>query len=173
MATQLKSFGAKALGAFALLLCAGLTTGCATTDHNEIKSALNQQADFAIFVARETEREYLGPPPCRDDHICMGVLFKVTFEPLEWVAGNSSMKERTFEMVQPSNRLDDLKWLIHTRRDETGTWQIINREVITLEACLGAESGEDADDLNRTDSDWIVEQASEDEQVCFGRVYRP
>jgi hypothetical protein len=164
---------AKALGVFALLLSAGLTGGCATTYADEVPNALDAQAEFAIFVAREAKRKSLGAQDCPERYICSGTRFEITFEPIEWVAGNSGMQARTFEVVQGSNVLDDLTWLIHARRDDGGQWQIVSRDVVMLEACLDTRAGEDADHLNRTSSDWFFEPTSEDQPVCFGKVFRP
>ncbi len=163
---------AKALRVFALLLGGLMLGACATTSDDYAPSPIDKEADFAIYVARIVDMDFIELPPCPEDHICLSALFDLTLEPVETVAGHPGVGRQTFRVLQHSAYRDDIALLAHVRRDGDGKWQLIGRRVVSLNVCISADAQKDMGDLNATDSRWFLENDGEDGEACLSRSYR-
>ena len=172
MASAFKHSGARAVAAFALLFCLAGLSGCATlSGGDERQSALDPEADFAIYTARIDRMEYVGAPPCPDGYICMSGLYDLQLTPLEMIAGNPNLGRQTYRVLQHSAYIRNITLLVHAKRDEAGLWSLTDRSIIYAEACLDSADDTIADVLEGTDSEWDSDYDEEEEDlVCFTRL---
>lgn len=167
--------GAGALGASALLLCAGMAAAEPVAAGDTAQAnALDPAADHAIFLARVVGMEERGDAGgCEPGDVCLGYsFFDLTLEPVEMIAGNPAIGTRAYRVIQHARYREGITLLVHARRGPDGEWVLEDRTSVELRACLSGEAREAADALDAADSDWSadVEGDGESATVCFSRL---
>ena len=124
---------ARALGAFALLLCAGLTAGCATADAPSPAAAqvaiaesgaLDPAASYALFIGRVAEVESADMLDCGEGNICMTLEYRLRIEPLEVLAGNPNLGAQSCTVYRHAAPARDIPMNFRASRNSDGDWVV-------------------------------------------------
>lgn len=93
--------------------------------------------------------------------------FDVTFEPMEFLAGNRSMQRRTFRLTQHVMWRDELVPILYVSRDSAGEWQLTGSKLLEQRACFSDPDGQlAAYQSSENPDEWAIESSS-DGSTCL------
>ena len=137
MPTKIDQKRAGALSALALF-CGLSSSALAQTSGSE---ASDDPAHEAVYIARVTNIEQIGPVPCQAEELCWNFISELTVEPIEMISGSAEIGSFTFRIYEPHQRIGPPAIRIRARRVGEAEWQLISYGWLREWACLNDTTG--------------------------------
>ncbi len=171
MAFWNKHNGARAFGAFALLLC---TVGQPVTAQQTIILQTETQTppqldeDFtAVYLARVVEMTHVGFPPCPPEVICWNAIWDIVLDPVDMLGSDQEVGRQTYRISQHAAYLPGSTLVAAVQRDVDGKWHLISRSHIEKRVCFHDPNGDIWDNHEDPDREWDAEHDRETRQTCL------